>query len=640
MPEFVLIMRLDQRSFLFPFLQNWPLPSTSAETQLFKTDGDGVLFLNELRYRRDSAMSLRIPFSDKDILAVQVATKQVATGDLITGTDYRGEHVVGVAQRVPGTHWYLITKQDRKEVLADLQEELFWIGLALFLALFAVLAGALLFRQHRQLHLTTLRQRDQAEASLDIVFKALPDNYFRLALDGTVLDYRARPGSEIIPMPKEMLGTRLQDVLPSDVVETCSTQISTAIETGELVSCEYSHASPHAVHFYEARLARLPEKNQLIAVVRDMSERKHAEARLDYVNRLYATLSQIGQAMFRQRDRQGLFQAVCDIAVESGKFKFAWIGIVSADGESVEPAAYSGEGTDYLRHIHISLKDELTARGPTGRSIREERCIVFNDLEHNPDYRLWREHALQKGYRSSGAFPIHLNGSVIGALNVYAVEAHFFDDDQIHLLVDAVQEISFALEKICEEERRRQMERTLLEGKARLRTLIDTLPDLVWLKDPDGVYLACNHKFERMYGASEIEIVGKSDYDFVDESLANFFREKDKAAMAAGRPSMNEEELTFADDGHTELVETIKTPMYDENGALIGVLGIGRDITERKHTEAELAAHLEELQRWQDVTLGREMRGLELKREINDLLLELGRSPRYTSAGQEGESRE
>jgi PAS domain S-box-containing protein len=135
--------------------------------------------------------------------------------------------------------------------------------------------------------------------------------------------------------------------------------------------------------------------------------------------------------------------------------------------------------------------------------------------------------------------------------------------------------------------RRKQIEKTLRESQVLLRTLIDTLPDLVWLKDPEGVYMTCNKRFERFFGAKESEIIDKTDYDFVEKELADFFREKDKAAMTAGKPSLNEEAITYADDGTKALLETIKTPMYDSSGQIIGVLGIARDITERKRAEEE-----------------------------------------------------
>jgi len=124
--------------------------------------------------------------------------------------------------------------------------------------------------------------------------------------------------------------------------------------------------------------------------------------------------------------------------------------------------------------------------------------------------------------------------------------------------------------------------------RTHLQTLVKTIPDLVWLKDADGVYLSCNPMFERLYGASEAEIVGKTDYDFVDRELADFFRGNDRKAMLAGAPSSNDEWLTFADNGYRGLFETIKTPMRNGAGNLIGVLGIARDITVHEQTEAEL----------------------------------------------------
>jgi PAS domain S-box-containing protein len=123
---------------------------------------------------------------------------------------------------------------------------------------------------------------------------------------------------------------------------------------------------------------------------------------------------------------------------------------------------------------------------------------------------------------------------------------------------------------------------------AHLRTLMETMPELVWVKDVGGAFLFCNHRFERLYGASEAEIIGRTDYDFVDLELADFFRAHDRAAMESGGPCVNEEQVAYRDDGHVEYLETIKTPLYDSEGKLIGVLGVARDITERKRMMDEL----------------------------------------------------
>jgi hypothetical protein len=133
--------------------------------------------------------------------------------------------------------------------------------------------------------------------------------------------------------------------------------------------------------------------------------------------------------------------------------------------------------------------------------------------------------------------------------------------------------------------------------RAYLDCLHDTIPDLVWVKDPEGVYLSCNRMFSRLYNAPESEIIGRTDYDFVSKELADFFRDHDRAAVAAGKPSMNEEWLNFGDGSHQGLYETVKTPMHDRDGHLVGILGVARDITERRRVEEALRASETELAR-------------------------------------------
>ena len=127
-------------------------------------------------------------------------------------------------------------------------------------------------------------------------------------------------------------------------------------------------------------------------------------------------------------------------------------------------------------------------------------------------------------------------------------------------------------------------------AKDHLKALLDAIPDPVWLKDTNGVFLSCNPQLERYFGAAEADIVGRTDYDFVDRQVADSFRENDRRAMEAGEPRANEEWLTFARDGYRGLFETIKAPMRSPTGKVIGILGIARDITARYR--AERAARL------------------------------------------------
>lgn len=120
------------------------------------------------------------------------------------------------------------------------------------------------------------------------------------------------------------------------------------------------------------------------------------------------------------------------------------------------------------------------------------------------------------------------------------------------------------------------------------KTIIDNLPDLIWLKDPDGVYLACNHRFEDFLGATEQEIVGKTDHDFVSARLADLSRKHDREVILNGYPSISEEWTIFTNDGHHELLEISRLPIQNDHGELIGVLGIGHNVTARRESEEKL----------------------------------------------------
>ncbi|MCI5145309.1 MAG: PAS domain S-box protein, partial [Candidatus Electrothrix sp. AR3] len=120
------------------------------------------------------------------------------------------------------------------------------------------------------------------------------------------------------------------------------------------------------------------------------------------------------------------------------------------------------------------------------------------------------------------------------------------------------------------------------------RLIIETIPDLLWLKDVDGVYLTCNPRFEQFFGAKENEIVGKTDYDFLDQEVADICREHDLKSIETGQTLMEEEWVTFACNGEKILLETTKTPLLYNEGRAAGMLGIGHDITDR-HEAAEKA---------------------------------------------------
>ena len=136
---------------------------------------------------------------------------------------------------------------------------------------------------------------------------------------------------------------------------------------------------------------------------------------------------------------------------------------------------------------------------------------------------------------------------------------------------------------------RRRLEHELIEQRTFLKSLIDAIPDLIFYKDVNSVYLGCNSAFaHRFIGLTEEEIVGRTDMDFVaDPELARWFIEKDREMLEAGETRMSEETLTLADGSIME-VETVKTPFYNEKGEIVGLIGVARDISKRKLAQNQL----------------------------------------------------
>jgi PAS domain S-box-containing protein len=133
-----------------------------------------------------------------------------------------------------------------------------------------------------------------------------------------------------------------------------------------------------------------------------------------------------------------------------------------------------------------------------------------------------------------------------------------------------------------------QITRDLGATAAHLRSLLDTIPDLVWVKDPQGRYLSCNRQFERVFGVTERSLQGQTDAQLLPAEQIEPARQADAAAIAAGAPRRSEEWISRAGQDRHSRVETLRAPVLGAGGALLGVLGIARDITERARAQERI----------------------------------------------------
>jgi PAS domain S-box-containing protein len=123
---------------------------------------------------------------------------------------------------------------------------------------------------------------------------------------------------------------------------------------------------------------------------------------------------------------------------------------------------------------------------------------------------------------------------------------------------------------------------TAARESAMLRTLIDNLPDLIYVKDIDGRFLLANVAVARIMGAkSPNDLLGKNDFDFHPKELATLYHNDEQAVIRSGKPLLAREEECRDPAGNLMHLETTKIPMRDARGSVTGLVGIGRDITQR-----------------------------------------------------------
>jgi hypothetical protein len=142
---------------------------------------------------------------------------------------------------------------------------------------------------------------------------------------------------------------------------------------------------------------------------------------------------------------------------------------------------------------------------------------------------------------------------------------------------------------------RKRTEEALRTSKSKYRTLLENLPQKIFYKDRNSVYVSCNDNYAQDLKIKSDEIIGKTDYDFYPKELAEKYTADDKRIMESGKTEEIEEK--YIQEGKEGIVHTVKTPIKDEKGTVIGILGIFWDITERKKAEEALKNYTRQIEK-------------------------------------------
>jgi len=320
---------------------------------------------------------------------------------------------------------------------------------------------------------------------------------------------------------------------------------------------------------------------------RSPSKQPDPQDRFARLNRTYALLSAINQAIVRIREPQMLFEMACRIAVETGGFLMAWIGVVDSKAGLVKPIADTGLSEDYLEKMNLSLRADPL--GPAALCLHTRRAQVVNDMSAEPAVAATREQTLHLGYRSCASFPLVVSGLKPGCLNLYASEVDFFDEQELALLNQMATDIAFAMEFAGQEEQQRRTKLLLEESEQRYQTLARISPAGIFRTDADGVTTYVNPKWSEISGMRASQALGdgwlKAVHPDDRERLIQGWRER-----AGSRQTSYADYRFIRPDGSIAWVMGQAVPEIGPNNQVIGYVGTITDITGRKQTEEALQA--------------------------------------------------
>jgi len=313
------------------------------------------------------------------------------------------------------------------------------------------------------------------------------------------------------------------------------------------------------------------------------AERKDAEARNQRLTQLYAALSHCNQAIVRCSSEAELFPQICRDVVTFGGMKMAWIGLYEQGKQVVRVASY-GSGAEYLEGLQISVDDDdPSGRGPTGTAIRKNQPFWCQDYQHDPATTPWHAWGARFGWGGSAALPLHRNGVVVGAFNLYSSEANAFDQAARNLLVEIAMAIDFALNSIEREVQRKQAE----DEWRKLSQVVEQSPNAIFITDLDGNIEYANAAFVQNTGYSLAEVIGKKPSLLKSDKTPDDTYREMWAHLTRGE-SWQGELINKRKDG-TECIELVKiSPIRQADGRITHYMSIKEDITERKRAEERI----------------------------------------------------
>ncbi len=581
-PQAFVVLHVDPNRFVLPFVQHWPAASRSGETLLIRREGEAIVFLNPLRHLSGEPLGRRLPL-DSPTLPAAIAIRDGRPG-LTRGDDYRGVAVLAAYRPVPGTDWYLVAKRDRDEILAPLLRLARWVGtVSVFgISAFGLMVILLWRQQQRSLHLALLAQTAERDRLLR--------HFYELPFIGMVIaDAANKRWLHVNDRMCEIVGRSREELLqlswpdithPQDLAADFAEvdRIMRGESDGYRLDKRYLRPDKSVVYAaVNVRCVRRDDRSAalFLATIEDITERRRNEQELRRQRDLYDMLSQTNQAMVQCTNRTQLFTEICRIAVQHGRFLFAWIGLVGDEAGQLHGVVRFGEmGSE--PNAFWDPEDAPAARELTRQALASGEHAVCNDLAA-VDESASGAATFATGVRAAGVIPLRERDQLLGLMFLYAGETGFFNEDVLATLQEMAQDLAFALEKLGQVQ-------ALRDSESRYHSLFANHHTVMMLVDPaDGQIVEANPAACTYYGRSMAQLRASG---FAALGTCDAHGQPIDISRGWVGERRHVEGQQRLPDGQTQEVEIYSAPVRVAGSTLLFL--IVHDVSQRKRVEEAL----------------------------------------------------
>jgi len=325
----------------------------------------------------------------------------------------------------------------------------------------------------------------------------------------------------------------------------------------------------------------------IVGNFRDITKRKLAEEKLIYANRLYAILSEINHTITHINDEATLFKNVCQIAVNTGKFKAAWIAKHDETQQKLNLVESSGIGPN---HISLFSTIEYEAKGGQGNVISTGNFYVSNDLVNNTSAVPWKSFIDDCDLKSYIALPIKKSGEIIATVSIVSQEINFFNTEEIMLLEKVTNDNSFALDLFEKEKKRKKIEAKIAHNELRLKQAQSLAHMGSWVFNFSSGIAKWSEEACRIYEINPednmhsfetwISFIHPGDLDYVMKQIKEHEKKFRNYAF---------HHRILRRDGTTRYIYSQVNFEFDAANRPAGLYGVCHDITETRKAQGALA---------------------------------------------------